>query len=625
MSYALKITAQSTTVVWEQQQEQQEQQEQHRLHEQQEAVANAHRIRMTVEALSKLYNFDENEAFGALASNGNLEEINAIASSPLATDDEEKRDISAEIGEESKVGDDEIFNSAWDRFYLICKPEQSGKTFVMIEKINEYLKEDSETDKTRINFIFCDNNLLLVKQTSDRVSRDVHKLPGIDKNYVEFSSKKGAKKSSDEVIASILLDNISNIVCCSNGKRVDDVARIVDKFNTRPNTAGKYVFTIWLDEADKFNKPITKTFLPLLKRNNNVTCYCLTATPESLFQKHRKMNVVPLKQTTRDDYHGWCDNDIRIRENNTSSTEGFVAQIVDELKENNAGIVPPGKYYIPANTSKASHEIMRSYLVCEGFAVFIVNGNGIELTLPNGERIVHPKTKELQEHIREMYRDHGLSPYPVAITGHICISRGITMMQPKTTVFDEFIFDYGILSNCSKKSEVSQQAGRLKGNIKTLEGYKAPIVYCTPKFNKIAGEMEECSRKLATIAFGRDEINPSEVTRNEYRNITRGDPYERDYHVFPDDVSALSWIQDTQNGLGKTNMRPCLPVAPKTLLRDGNNPTLDYVLTRWYGIDDEASWVRQCRLNTNEVVVYWRKDTGCPAHYVKPNNTSSQK
>ena len=38
-------------------------------------------------------------------------------------------------------------NSAWERFILICKPEQSGKTFIMIKMINEDLTDDIDKEK----------------------------------------------------------------------------------------------------------------------------------------------------------------------------------------------------------------------------------------------------------------------------------------------------------------------------------------------------------------------------------------------------------------------------------------------------------------------------------------------
>ena len=82
-----------------------------------------------------------------------------------------------------------LYDTRWERFILICKPEQSGKTFIMIQKIIEDMKE--ECDKKVINIIFCDNNLLLTKQTSMRVRNDLLQFKnGNDELYLEFSSHK---------------------------------------------------------------------------------------------------------------------------------------------------------------------------------------------------------------------------------------------------------------------------------------------------------------------------------------------------------------------------------------------------------------------------------------------------
>ena len=45
-----------------------------------------------------------------------------------------------------------------DKFTLITKPEQSGKTFIMIQEIIKDLTEGNDElgGKTVINFIFCD-------------------------------------------------------------------------------------------------------------------------------------------------------------------------------------------------------------------------------------------------------------------------------------------------------------------------------------------------------------------------------------------------------------------------------------------------------------------------------------
>lgn len=390
-------------------------------------------------------------------------------------------------------------NNVWDKFILICKPEQSGKTFIMIKMINEELN-NHDSNKTVINFIFCDNSLLLTKQTANRVKNDVDKLPDIEESYVEFSSRNDgfSAQNSAEVIAKITCDDVTNIICCTNGKRVSDISSIIKRLNRKSDNREKYIFKIWLDEADKFIGHIDKTFIGLAEQHNNVYTYCLTATPKQLFTKYNYMNVLPLENTTSPEYHGWKDNRIKIIDH-FSSTSEFIGFSLQEHLDKGGKFEPGSKWFTPADSKKASHKCVRDILLGKEFAVFIVNGDGICLTLPTTGKPTYTenKTKELHEQLYEMYISYNVSRFPVAITGNICVSRGISIMH------QNFIFDYAILSNCNNKAEASQSAGRLKGNIKKWSNYKRPMVYTTSKFNKIATEWEEKSRELAILAFNK--------------------------------------------------------------------------------------------------------------------------
>jgi hypothetical protein len=488
---------------------------------------------------------------------------------------------------------------AWERFILICKPEQSGKTFVMIQQIIKDL--DEHTDKTVINFIFCDNSLLLVKQTSERVHRDVEPFTINDESYVEFSSRDDGKaqSNSDSIIVKIMMDDIRNVVSCTNGKRVSDISSIINQFNSKPSTQGKFEFKIWLDEADKFTKFIDNTFKPLVDAHNNVRVYCLTATPDALFKKYEHMNVLPIENTTSPDYHGWEDNHRVILEN-TSNTVGFIHEVltshVDESK-----MCKGSKWYIPGDTKKKSHQFIRDILVGKGFAVFVVNGDGIALTLPVEGRphFREDKTEELNQQMMRMHNENGADRFPVAITGNICVGRGISIMSP------EFIFDYAILSNCTKKAEASQNAGRTKGNIKSWPNYKPPTVYTTAKFDAIATEWEGKSRRLAELAFEKDEVNPSTVTKAEFKGIGDDRASDFDHMEFDEDNAAIAWV------LEKFNKKLCKSgeQAPAELRsNDGSNPTLKYVLNRMWGLTSEQpkKAIRKIRLDDDRLCVYWR-------------------
>lgn len=181
----------------------------------------------------------------------------------------------------------------FENMTLFCKPEQSGKTFLMIQQlINDLAGGDV------VNFIFCDNNLLLTKQTSTRIANDLqlHVVNGV--SYVEFSSRKENECTNKaSVLSHIAFEDVRNIVCCTNGTRVNDICELIDKISGSDSFAGRFRFKIWLDEADKAIKAVKK-FHSLFGAREDVELKCLTATPKALFDHFRNINVWALENTT---------------------------------------------------------------------------------------------------------------------------------------------------------------------------------------------------------------------------------------------------------------------------------------------------------------------------------------
>ena len=395
---------------------------------------------------------------------------------------------------------------------LICKPEQSGKTFVVLQQIVANTQLEIEGGINIVNIIFCDNNLMLTQQTGNRVGQALEAIIVEGTRYVEFSSNSSSNhRSSNDVLVAIY-SGIHNILCCTNGRRVNDIKTIIDRLNIDANTAGKYVFKIWLDEADKCIDAVME-FDHLMNIHPNIQLYCITATPKKLFHEFGSLNVIPLENTTSENYHGWNDNDLR-KYDTKMGCEEFIGHILnsDSVQDQ---ITPGTKWLIPAEFKKSSHEAVRDICIDKGFAVIIVNGKGITLTFPDRRyEEVFLKNDELNTILKEIYTKHSLHKYPLAITGNICIARGISIMS------SDFILDYGILSLCSNQQEASQSAGRLKGNMKGWANYKKPIVYTTTKFAEVATTWEEKSRELAVIAFAKEQSGKSAIlTEEEHEKI----------------------------------------------------------------------------------------------------------
>jgi hypothetical protein len=393
----------------------------------------------------------------------------------------------------------------WLNFQLICKPEQSGKTFIMIQHIIKDLS-DPMPGKEIINFILCDNNLLLTQQTSGRVKKDLSQakkdislLTHQGEYYIELSSHSRTNYHGVDAVFTAILDprtNARNIICCTNGTRMEDIARLITLINSTIFTSDKFHFNIWLDEADKFTKFIDATLWPIVETYSNVNVKLITATPQPLFQKYKYMNVLPIENTTADEYHGWGDNSIRIIEKD-GGCQVFVDHVLSKVAPE--AIQAGTKWFIPGLSAKKSHEDIKNVCVSKGMAVICVNSDGIILTLPETlECVKYSKDDEFNSKIIEIYTENHLERFAVVITGYICIGRGITIMS------ENFMIDYAILSHYSNKNEASQLAGRVKGNIKGYSSYnkqRPPIIFTKEEFNRIAIEWEHKSRTLARLAF----------------------------------------------------------------------------------------------------------------------------
>ena len=415
---------------------------------------------------------------------------------------------------------------------LICKPTQSGKTFVMIQQIIRDLSVPTEGMKI-INFILCDNNLLLTKQTGERVKNDLSDFSVDGEIWLELSSAKRTSYHTAVAVAGALTTKpVKNILCCANGVRVDDIYEIIDGLKDVRVDGKEFFFKVWLDEADKFIPFIDQTFKGLLTRSN-IQLYCITATPDRLFKKYNSLNVLPIENTTTDKYHGWSDNKITMIDDSVPTGLAFVKHVLETRQE----LICPGtKWFIPASYKKSSHTEVKDLCVQLGFAALVVNGDGLALTIPyTRELIMYEKDDELCVKINEMYTQHSLHSFPFAITGNVCISRGISIMS------EDFLLDYGILSLCNNPQEASQNSGRLTGNIKGWRKYKPPVVFTTLRFNRVAEEWESKARGLAELAFKREtEGNTTVISKTEFKTL--GEDYE--YIIHTEDFCSFAKAND---------------------------------------------------------------------------------
>jgi hypothetical protein len=426
----------------------------------------------------------------------------------------------------------------WEKCTLLTKPEQSGKTFLMLQKIVEDFSEEPREDgKKNVNFILCDNNLLLVLQTSVRLNTDeeLRRFRNTETGelYVEFSSSKRTNaNTSDSVFRLITTGDIQNIISCSNGTRCHDIFKIIRDINKVSYMKDRFHFNIWFDEADKFINLIKDYMIPAIENFDNLSFYPITATPEKIINYFKEINIWSIENPTLENYHGWNDNNITLYDNDITQKNELFVDLV--LKSNTSEIKPNTRWFIPANMFKKSHLAIKDICRTFGFATMIINGDGIMVYLPNGKIIECEKNDIPDTLIPKIYNQYKLYKYPFAITGYQCISRGISISSNK------FMLSHSIMPmKISNKSELSQIAGRMKGNQKGWRSYKVPKVYCSSHFSKIAKQQEEKTIKLAKIAFEEDWQT---VTLEKFKMVEKDYYYYQHPNGFNTYLEALEYL-----------------------------------------------------------------------------------
>jgi hypothetical protein len=118
------------------------------------------------------------------------------------------------------------------------------------------------------------------------------------------------------------------------------------------------------------------------------------------------------------------------------------------------------RWFCPGAVARKSHDEIAAELLRRGFNVLILNGDKKQLVFsdatcpPVNVMSAVSDDVELSEAIRTLYYDYQLDSAPFAVTGNMCISRGITFAS-KNEHF-EFLFTHGI-STKLVRSQVSRQ------------------------------------------------------------------------------------------------------------------------------------------------------------------------
>lgn len=393
---------------------------------------------------------------------------------------------------------------------LIVKPCQSGKTFLMIEELIKNFVE--HTTSNWIHIIFTDNSILQTEQLQRRLDENEDLDLCIENeisNSVVLSSNSRVKDLST-LLRAIQRYHHRNVITLSNHTRIIQISELINKLTD-------WNFSIWIDEADKTfvsDENILKIQEWKLKSNVDKITF-ITATPKKLFEKYTEMYVYPLCETFDSEKYNSIDRcNILIENSNSSNTILYIESILDK----NSSMIQKGQsWFIPGDFRKRSHEEIRDKLLRKGFAVILINGDEKSLNM----KMFDKKTKkwikqkimirnlirnpdELSVLCGNIYEEYHLQDTVVAITGNMCISRGITISSPKMMI------THAILPpDISDKCNAYQLAGRLCGNIRHFENYQQTVVFMTDQIKQNLFKMEQRAMNFAKMAYRQ---NPEEST-----------------------------------------------------------------------------------------------------------------
>jgi len=278
---------------------------------------------------------------------------------------------------------------------------------------------------------------------------------------------------------------------------------------------------IWIDEADKSCKMWMSCApcidLPIVK---SVTL--VSATFTEVFKRFDSVAVIPYLDTSPKPYRRLKDA-IQVP---VDIPFGGYGHYMDAILDLYPELSEPGqRAFVPGSVFRDCHEDIAIRLLARGFAVLLLNGSHKEIRLPNGFVIpLKPYLlvkdpfaipDEFNLTLATLYKKHKLSRFPMAITGFLCVERGVTFQIDASDEHDGFLFDYAIMGPMKNKCEAYQSVARVFGNVGAFKAYKPVTVYSTTAMFAQIKEQEETACHVAKLVHveGLETVDQSVLRR----------------------------------------------------------------------------------------------------------------
>ena len=403
---------------------------------------------------------------------------------------------------------------------------QGGKT----RRIQDLIREaDKDNRGAHINFVIQANNRALVAQTGVRMSTELYAGGGggaavryeddeagpaddrIEGNVFSWFSGSGPRITPDDVVGKMMTGEVTMVICCANRRRLDYLEVVITKMEAAlMRFRSPIKMRIWWDEADAAVPYLRDAGYQAVMRKPVVDQVTLvTATIDALVKEFKTLRIIPLENTTLPIYFRVQDYVVNMVGDARVSAADFVQCVVESNLD--CYFMPGVRTFAPGSTERKSHEAIAALAFARGAVVVVINGTHKEIRVPGEGVIQLPAMKadsvgeEIGRAIGRLYHEKNLGRFPLFVTGHICLGRGITFQN------ELFLFDHQILPpHFDERASAYQAAGRGAGNIRALPNFVAraatgfrPTLTTTANTWRLIVEAETIASTLAPSVRGR--------------------------------------------------------------------------------------------------------------------------
>ena len=441
-------------------------------------------------------------------------------------------------------------------------PAQSGKTRKMEELIQKY-KLGELFEPVDINIIISANNRVLVEQTKTRMTKDLatESEEGANDACIQgnvFSWTSGTKTSNispEALTLELMNETIEMVVICAHAIRLRYLLQTLDHLSKQRHFTKK--INIWIDEAD-YSINLWSKYEDILTMRciNQVTL--VSATFDAVVSKYKDLYVLPYAKTHPDCYRGLKSAERREVNFVVGSATEYVRQIVTAPTRDY--LTKPGmRAFIPGSNSTASHDAIAEFLHKEcGFVVIIINGQRKEILVPDQQEPIDlccyftiqddQIPEEFNTQLAKLYKENNWSRFPLAITGYLCVQRGVTFQcGPEQDVHDGFLFDYGIIPpTITCAAEAYQTMARLFGNVGSIPQYKKVEIFTNfATFSRVE-KQEQIAINIARMV----EEQGLEVVTKKHIKAAQNFEVESMFELHTNEFNTLADATKFMRGLG---------------------------------------------------------------------------